>query len=125
MVPVRFDLDPREVTRFHREARLLASLQHPNIVQIYDVGNCDGVPFYSMEYVDGGTLADLLHVRRFAAREAASLVESLARGVQAAHDKGVLHRDLKPTNVLLQTAQGKSQDKQSVTCDLQSVIPKI
>src|SRR5262245_61962276 len=89
------------LARFRREAEAVAQLNHPNVVQVYEVGEHDGRPFFSMEYVDGGSLEDRLKGTPLPAREAAGLVEVLARAVQAAHEKGILHRDLKPANVLL------------------------
>jgi WD40 repeat protein/tetratricopeptide (TPR) repeat protein len=87
--------------RFLAEGRMVARLRHPNIVQIYEVGEHDGRPFFSLEYVEGGTLADALKGRPRAPREAAALVEQLARAAQYAHEQGVVHRDIKPANVLL------------------------
>src|SRR5262249_24935777 len=73
----------------------------PNIVQIYEVGEQDGRPFFSLEYVDGGSLAQQLTGTPWPARRAAELVQTLARAMHAAHAQGVVHRDLKPANVLL------------------------
>jgi serine/threonine protein kinase len=92
---------PEELARFRREAESLACLQHPNIVQIYDVGEYDGRPYFSLEFVAGGTLADRLRGEAWPGVEAAKFVETLARGVHAAHQAGIIHRDLKPKNVLL------------------------
>jgi tetratricopeptide (TPR) repeat protein/tRNA A-37 threonylcarbamoyl transferase component Bud32 len=90
--------------RFCREAEAVARLQHPNIVQIHEVGEHRGLPYFSLEYVEGGSLAQQL-TRPRSARQAAELIEKLARAVHAAHEHGVIHRDLKPANVLL-TADG-------------------
>ena len=87
--------------RFQVEAEAVARLQHPNIVQVFEVGEHDGLPFFSLEFCSGGTLADRLRSGPLAASEAAALVETLARAVRAAHQAHVLHRDLKPGNVLL------------------------
>jgi hypothetical protein len=92
---------PEHVARFRREAELAARLQHPNIVQVYEVGACGGRPYLAMEWVEGGTLAVRLDPRGHAPRDAAELVETLARAMHYAHDRGVVHRDLKPANVLL------------------------
>ncbi len=92
---------PAERARFRAEAEAVARLQHPNIVQVYEVGEHDGQPFFSLEHVDGGSLARELDGAPLPARRAAELVEVLARAVQAAHGRGVVHRDLKPANVLL------------------------
>src|SRR4051794_26526829 len=90
-----------EVARFMREAEAVASLHHPHIVQVYDVGDLDGRPYFTMEYVEGGSLGHKLAGTPQAARDAAELLAVLARAVQAAHDAGIVHRDLKPGNVLL------------------------
>jgi hypothetical protein len=90
-----------ELARFRTEAEAVARLQHPHIVQIYEIGQADGLPFFSLEFCAGGSLDQRLKERRPLPHEAAALVEQLARAVQAAHDKGVIHRDLKPANVLL------------------------
>jgi tetratricopeptide (TPR) repeat protein len=91
--------------RLLAEARAVARLHHPNIVQVYDVGECAGRPFFSLEYVDGGNLAQRIERRPQPARQAAALVETVARAMDYAHRQGIVHRDLKPANVLL-TAQG-------------------
>jgi tetratricopeptide (TPR) repeat protein/tRNA A-37 threonylcarbamoyl transferase component Bud32 len=91
--------------RFHIEAEALASLHHPHIVQIYEVGEHDSCPFMAMEYVDGGTLAKYLAGHPQPSAEAAALAETLARAMHAAHQCGIVHRDLKPTNVLLQKSE--------------------
>src|SRR5262249_48131070 len=84
--------------RFRTEVQALARIKHPNIVQIYDVGEECGCPYFSMEFVSGGTLAQRLHRETMSVQEAARLIEMLARAVDAAHQAGVLHRDLKPSN---------------------------
>jgi SAM-dependent methyltransferase len=94
-----------ERQRFLREARAAAGLRHPNVVQLHDVGEADGRPFYVMEFVERGSLARKLQGAPQPAGQAAALVATLADAVQAAHDSGVVHRDLKPANVLL-TADG-------------------
>jgi serine/threonine protein kinase len=93
---------PERLARFRREAESVARLQHPNVVQLYEVGEHQGQPFLAMEYVGGGNLAGRLADRVLAARPAAELIEALARALQTAHDAGIIHRDLKPANVLLQ-----------------------
>jgi WD40 repeat protein/serine/threonine protein kinase len=92
---------PDRLARFHVEATTAARLQHPHIVQIYEVGEQDGQPFLALEYVTGGSLAQRLDGTPQPPRTAAELIETLARAVQAAHQAGVVHRDLKPANVLL------------------------
>jgi eukaryotic-like serine/threonine-protein kinase len=87
--------------RFQREAEAIARVHHPNIVQIHEVGNHDGKPYFTLEYVDGGSLRDRLAGTPMTPRKSARLVETLARAVQAAHDDGIIHRDLKPGNILM------------------------
>jgi serine/threonine protein kinase/WD40 repeat protein len=91
---------PRERERFRREAETVARLDHENIVRIFEVGEHDGYPFYTMEFVDGTPLADRL-TAPWAPRGAAELVATVAAAVQHAHEKGIIHRDLKPANILL------------------------
>ena len=93
------------IQRFRTEAQAVARLDHPHIVRIYDYGEFDGAPYFSMELMAGGSLADKLKGQPLPEHEAAQLVATLALAVQFAHDHRVLHRDLKPGNVLL-TADG-------------------
>jgi tetratricopeptide (TPR) repeat protein len=90
-----------EVARFRREAQAVARLQHPPIVQIFEVGEHDGRPFLALEYVEGGSLAQRLDGTPLPARQAAQLAQTLAHAMDVAHQRGVVHRDLKPANVLL------------------------
>ncbi len=87
--------------RFRGEAEAIARLQQPNIVQIHEVGEHDGLPFFSLEYCPGGSLAKQLAGTPQPAAATAALLETLARAMHAAHQKGVIHRDLKPANILL------------------------
>lgn len=98
--------------RFLREARMGAGLRHPNIVQVHDMGDQDGLPYFTMEFVEGGNLAQKLAGMPQPPRQAAALLATLAEAVQAAHRCGIVHRDLKPANVLL-TADGTPK-----ICDL-------
>jgi serine/threonine protein kinase len=105
---------PKELARFRAEATVIARLQHPNIVQIYEVGEAEGRPYFALEFVAGGSLAQHLHGVPQPLRPAAQLVETLARAVHAAHTNGVVHRDLKPANILLvPTKQGPAIDPEN------------
>jgi serine/threonine-protein kinase len=93
-----------DLTRFRSEAEAAAGVAHPGIVAVHEVGEWDGQPFYTMEYVAGTTLSRQLAAGPLGAREVARLLMCVAEAVQAAHDCGVLHRDLKPSNILIDTA---------------------
>jgi serine/threonine-protein kinase len=95
-----------DLARFRSEAQAAAGLSHPNIVPVYQVGECDGWAYFCMQYVEGTTLAARANLGPLPGREAAGLVELIARAVAFAHQSGILHRDLKPSNVLLDT-QGR------------------
>jgi len=90
-----------ERERFASEGEAVARFQHPNIVQIYEVGEADGRPYFSLEYVEGGSLEDKLGGKPMAWKPATELLAVLARAMQAAHARGIVHRDLKPANILL------------------------
>ena len=90
----------QERLRFHREGEVIARVRHPHVVQIFEFGESQGQLYFSMELLEGGTLAQRLHGQSMPEREAAELVRTLAQGVEAAHRENVVHRDLKPGNVL-------------------------
>ena len=92
---------PHERARFQREAEAVAGLRHANIVQVYDVGDHEGCPYFTMELLEGGSLAQTLAGTPQPARQAAALLATLAEAVQVAHRGGIVHRDLKPANILL------------------------
>ena len=93
--------DAVTVMRFLDEAKAIARLQHPNVVQIHHIGETEGLPYFELEYLDGGALDRRLDGTPWPARRAATLVEPLALAVAEAHRLGIVHRDLKPSNVLL------------------------
>lgn len=97
--------NPQDLQRFEAEARAAARLTHPGIVAVHEVGVFEGQHFYTMDYVEGGSLARLNRDEPVASRRAAELVQQLAEAMHYAHQQGVVHRDLKPANILL-TAQG-------------------
>ena len=92
---------PEDLARFQTEARAAARLDHPNIVSVYDAGECDGQAYFSMRYVEGQTLAALLAAGPMKPRDAAACLAVISRAVHYAHEHGILHRDLKPSNVLI------------------------
>jgi eukaryotic-like serine/threonine-protein kinase len=94
---------PHELERFLREAETVAGLRHANIVQVHEAGDVDGRPYFTMEFVEGGSLTQKLAGTPQPACQAAALVAAVAEAVHAAHQRGVVHRDLKPSNILLTT----------------------
>src|SRR5580692_6469866 len=93
-----------EIRRFYVEAKTAARLQHPNIVAIHEVGEFEGLHYFSMDFVEGPSLDALVRERALSSEEAARYVQVLAEAVQYAHSQGILHRDLKPSNVLVDAA---------------------
>jgi serine/threonine protein kinase/Tol biopolymer transport system component len=100
-LPDAFAGDPERMARFEREAKLLASLNHPNIAAIYGLEQADGKRFLVLELVEGETLAQRISQGALPVDEALSICRQIAEGLEAAHEKGVIHRDLKPANVMI------------------------
>lgn len=92
--------DPQFRSRFEREIKMIASLEHPSIVPVYDVGDMDGQPYFVMRFMPGGSLSNLIEQGPISIQDTARIVEKVAQGLSYAHRKGVIHRDLKPDNVL-------------------------
>ena len=116
------DASADDLARFRREAEVVSQLQHPHIVQIYEVGEQDGIPFLALELVDGGSLSERLARGPLSARAAAHVVERVARALHVAHEKQILHRDLKPSNILLSTTM---QGLETSSDQGESLHPKI
>src|SRR5262249_38229229 len=95
--------DGTELERFHREARAAAQLRHPGIVTVHEVQTLDGLPTIVSDFVNGVTLKDFLEVRRLTFREAAELIANVAEAVDYAHSMGLVHRDLKPAHIMLES----------------------
>jgi hypothetical protein len=112
---------PAQELRFRLEAELTARVQHPNFVQVYEIGSYDGRPFLALEWVEGGSLANRLDGYPWPPGDAAALIETLARAIDVAHGEGVVHRDLKPGNVLLALDPGRTRQ----TARPSSYLPKI
>jgi len=96
-----------DLLRLRAEAEAIAGLHHPNIIQIYEIAEHDGLPFLALEYCDGGSLDRKINGTPLPPEQAAALVENLARAIHATHRVGVVHRDLKPANVLLSDVEGQ------------------
>lgn len=105
-----------EIQRFRIEAEAVASLHHPNIVQIFEVGEHDGQPFCSLELVTGGNLHDRMNKKPLTSKQAAELIHTLAQAMEVVHQKNLIHRDLKPANILLDGPKD---------APLQECVPKI
>jgi tRNA A-37 threonylcarbamoyl transferase component Bud32/TolA-binding protein len=101
VLPADFASDPDRIARFHREAQTVAMLSHPNIVQIIDKGEDQGILYFAMEYVEGTSLDLVLRQRRLSLQETLQVVKQVGRGLGAAHRAGVVHRDLNPRNILV------------------------
>jgi len=106
VLPEQFTQDPQRLARFEREAKLLASLNHPNIAAIYGLEEADGVRFLALELVPGETLQERVAKGPLPVEEALEVCRQIAEGMEAAHEQGVIHRDLKPANVKV-TPEGK------------------
>ena len=101
-LPEEMARDATALTRFHNEVRIARQVAHPNVCRVYDIGEVEGLPYLSMEYVDGEDLHSLLRrIGRLPSDKAIEIARKLCAGLAAAHDKGVLHRDLKPANIMI------------------------
>ncbi|MCC9600303.1 serine/threonine-protein kinase [Stieleria sp. JC731] len=114
---------PEEQIRFRKEAHAVAQLVHPNIVQVYETGATDGIPYFTMEYVEGSTLKDAIAGKPWNPMLSAKLTKSLAEAMQSAHDRGIIHRDLKPANVMLPKSVSNESDESDSW--LKQATPKI
>jgi eukaryotic-like serine/threonine-protein kinase len=119
------DVRSEDLVRFLNEVEVVARLQHPNIVQIYEVGAHESGPFFTMEYLQGGRLDQMLAGTPLLPRPAARLIETLALAIHAAHQHGVIHRDLKPANVLLAEAPRPRPDDQRQVRTLKQSMLKV
>ena len=101
VLPKIFSRDAERLARFEREAKLLASLNHPNIAAIHGFDDADGTRFLVMEYVEGETLAARIKRGALSVEDALDVAKQMAEALEAAHEKGVIHRDFKPGNVMI------------------------
>ena len=104
-LPEALSQDAAALARFHSEVRIARQVSHPNVCRVFDIGDADGVPFLSMEYVDGEDLASVVRrIGRLSPDKATEVARQICAGLAAAHERGVIHRDLKPANVMLDGA---------------------
>src|SRR5580700_10695959 len=104
-LPESLSQDATTLARFHSEVRIARQVSHPNVCRVFDIGDADGVPFLSMEYVDGEDLASVVRrIGRLSPDKATEVARQICAGLSAAHERGVVHRDLKPANVMLDSA---------------------
>jgi serine/threonine-protein kinase len=104
-LPETLSQDAAALSRFHSEVRIARQVSHPNVCRVFDIGNADGVPFLSMEFVDGEDLASVVRrIGRLSPDKATEIARQICAGLAAAHERGVIHRDLKPANVMLDGA---------------------
>jgi serine/threonine-protein kinase len=104
-LPESLTHDAGALARFHSEVRIARQVSHPNVCRVFDIGEADGIPFLSMEYVDGEDLASLIRrIGRLSPDKATEIARQICAGLAAAHERGVIHRDLKPANVMLDGA---------------------
>jgi protein kinase-like protein/zinc ribbon protein len=101
-LPASLSRDAGALARFHSEVRIARQVSHPNVCRVFDIGDADGVPFLTMEYVDGEDLASLIRrIGRLSPDKAVEIARQVCAGLAAAHERGVIHRDLKPANLML------------------------
>ena len=101
VLPANIALEQKQVERFRREAESAARLNQDNIIQIYEVGHVDNTHYFVMEMIDGGSMLEACRLHDDPIREGARIARDCARGLSHAHDNGVIHRDIKPTNILV------------------------
>jgi serine/threonine protein kinase len=100
MPPEMLHADPQFKMRFEREAKIIAQLEHPAIVPVYDVGEENNQPYFVMRYMSGGSLSERIKAKTYSIEETVRIIEQIAPGLDEAHSKGIIHRDLKPANIL-------------------------
>ena len=101
-LPEKLSQDPAALARFHSEVRIARQVSHPNVCRVFDIGDAEGIPFLTMEYVDGEDLSSVVRrIGRLPQDKAAEVSRQICAGLAAAHERGVIHRDLKPSNVML------------------------
>ncbi|NDJ35780.1 MAG: serine/threonine protein kinase, partial [Chloroflexi bacterium] len=103
IMPAHLTNDPQFLERFKQEVQLIAALQHPRVLPVYDYGELEGRPFIVMAHINGGTLADRIAAGPMPIADIDYMVAQIAEGLDHAHQSGVIHRDIKPSNVLLDT----------------------
>lgn len=106
----QFGYDLENIERFEREARTLASLKHPNLMHVYDVGTEENNHYFAMEYIEGRSLKDMIedHSRVISSKEALRITIEIMAGLQKVHDSGIVHRDIKPANIMIENTDGRA-----------------
>jgi len=102
-------------SRLRKEAEALGMMHHPNIIQVYDINEFDGIPYFVMELVNGASLEDMISGRLVQPKDAAKLVATLADAIDVAHKSGIIHRDIKPANILMQGGKKPQKDELTLT----------
>ena len=102
-------------SRLRKEAEALGMMQHPNIIQVYDINEFDGIPYFVMELVNGASLEDMISGRLVQPKDAAKLIATLADAIDVAHKKGIVHRDIKPANILMQGGKKPQKEEMVLT----------
>jgi hypothetical protein len=104
-LPATLSQDAGALARFHSEVRIARQVSHPNVCRVFDIGDADGIPFLTMEYVDGEDLSSLIRrIGRLSTDKAVEIARQICAGLAAAHERGVIHRDLKPANLMLDSS---------------------
>ncbi len=101
VLPRHLTNDPSFIKRFQNEARAIAKLNHPNIVQIYDIGQEEDIHYYTMEFIEGPALDEILYKEGFLSTERTlAIISQVSKALQYAHSRGIIHRDIKPSNIM-------------------------
>ena len=115
MISAGFMAGPEKIARFYREAESVARIDHPNVIKIFDVGEAEGCPYFTMELVAGASLERVFDGTPWSNTDAAKISRTVAHAIESVHDHGIIHRDIKPGNILLKVDHGGTFDSLKVT----------